>query len=210
MVYFSFFFLLQICHLWVRPTDRLILLLIITFASCVMRRVRLSHTSMLWIPCPRNQHAYWNSRNPELASTTFSEASLRDVGKLSCPRPRHKTFSTFPRRILRGGLLEDSSGWCIVRSTLAATTSSRLRSHVSDLLWSSPILSRLSPSLLVDSLVLVRLVPRILVTLSRHSSTARSLFYRRETWVHDSPYTRYMFMKSTHDIVQVSFTSCAI
>ena len=35
------------------------------------------------------------------------------------------------RRILRGGLLEDSSGWSIVPSILAATTIARLRSHLS-------------------------------------------------------------------------------
>ena len=37
-----------------------------------------------------------SSRNLELASRTFSEASLVDVGRLSCPGPSHKASSTFP------------------------------------------------------------------------------------------------------------------
>ena len=79
---------------------------------------------------------------PTLVSRTISEALRRDIGRLSCPGPSYRTFSsTFPQRILRGGVLEDSSGRSIVPSTLAATTSAP---PMLPLLRSSPILSGLS------------------------------------------------------------------
>ena len=97
----------------------------------------------MWIPCPRNQHA-----------------------------PRHRTFSTSPRRILRGGLLEDSCGWSIVTSILAATRSARLRSHFSHLVWSSLVVSDpvrtflISPDLLYCPII----VHLVLWTLLSHSA----------------------------------------
>ena len=46
------------------------------FVGDATQVVHLLRPRNMWIPCARNQHAYWNSRNPRLASDMFSDASL--------------------------------------------------------------------------------------------------------------------------------------
>ena len=49
---------------------------------------------------------------PYAFQTWFLEAMLGELGKLSCLEARHGAFSTFRRRILRGGYI----AWRILRS----------------------------------------------------------------------------------------------
>ena len=124
------------------------------------------------IPCPRNQHAYWISRNSELASRTFPEPSFRDVGRISCLEQRHRTFSpTFPGRNLLDGVLEDSSRWSIVPKHPGSNGKCSPKLTLLSHFW----LSRISRDLL------------FWLTQALWFNSIGTLCYRREAWVHDSP-----------------------
>ena len=66
---------------------------------------------VLWIPCPRTNTPRENVETPSAFQTSFLEAMLGVLGRLSCLETCHGAFSTFRRRILRGGYI----AWRILR-----------------------------------------------------------------------------------------------
>ena len=90
----------------------------------------------MWIPCPRTNTRRENVEIPPAFQTSFLEAMLGELGRLSCPlETRHGAFSTFRRRILRGGFivwqilrsgtLEVPAGWSFDPSAEGAMTTAR-------------------------------------------------------------------------------------
>ena len=56
---------------------------------------------VMWIPCPRTNTPRKNVETPSVFQTSFLEAMLGELGRLSYLEPRHGSFSsTFRRRIL--------------------------------------------------------------------------------------------------------------
>ena len=66
---------------------------------------------LVWIPCPRTNTPRENVETPSAFQTSFLEAMLGELGRLSCLETRHGSFSTLRRRILRGGYI----AWRILR-----------------------------------------------------------------------------------------------
>ena len=67
---------------------------------------------VMWIPCPRNQHAYSYGRNPSFLPDYASGSCARGSQEIVMYRTCYGAFCTFRRRILRGG----STAWRILRS----------------------------------------------------------------------------------------------
>ena len=61
---------------------------------------------------PRINTPRENVETPSAFQTSFLEAMLGELGRLSCLETRHGAFSTFRRQILRGGYI----AWRILRS----------------------------------------------------------------------------------------------
>ena len=59
----------------------------------------------MWIPCPRTNTPKENVETPSAFQTSFLEAMLGELGKLSCLETCHGAFSLFRRRIFRGGYI---------------------------------------------------------------------------------------------------------
>ena len=109
---------------------------------------------------------------------------LGELGRLKCLETRHGSFSTFRRRILRGGYiaqrilrggaLESSAGWYFDPSAEGAMTTARLPLS----LIICPCLSLLSTQYCLS--------PGC-HTFRRCSLIVRTLCLRREEWDHDPP-----------------------
>ena len=59
----------------------------------------------MWIPCPPTNTPRETVETLSVFQTSFLEAMLGEFGRLSCLEPRHGSFSTFRRQILRGGYI---------------------------------------------------------------------------------------------------------
>ena len=89
----------------------------------------------MWVPCSRINTPTENVDTFSVFQTSFQEAMLGELGRLSCPETRHGAFPTFRRRILRGGYiawwilrsgtLEGSAGWSFDPSAEGAMTIAR-------------------------------------------------------------------------------------
>ena len=122
------------------------------------------------ISCPRTNTPRENVEAPSAFQTSFLEAMLGELGRLSCLETRHGSFSTFRRRILRSGYI----AWRIVRSgTLEGPAA---RPPLSLLIC--PCLSLLSTDYCLSLCC---------HTLHRCSLTVRTLCLRREEWDYDPP-----------------------
>ena len=139
---------------------------------------------LMWIPCPRTNTPRENVETPSAFQTSFLEAMLGELGRLSCLETRHGSFSTFRRRIPRGGYiawrnirsgtLESPAGWSFDPSAEGAMTTAR--PPVSLIIC--PCLSLLSTDYSLSSYC---------HTLRRCSLTVRALCLRREEWHHHPP-----------------------
>ena len=137
------------------------------------------------ITCPRTDTPTENIETPSVFQTSFLEAMLGELGRLSCLETRHGSFSsTFRRRILRGGYIawriirggtsESPAGWSFDPNAEGAMTTARPPLS----LIICPCLSLLSTEYSLS---------RCCHTLRRCSSTVRTLCLRREEWDHDPP-----------------------
>ena len=89
----------------------------------------------MWIPCPRTNTPRENVETPCTFQISFLEAMLGELGRLSCLATHHGAFSTFRRRILRGGhitwrilrsgTLEGPAGWSFDPSAEGRMTTAR-------------------------------------------------------------------------------------
>ena len=139
----------------------------------------------MWIPCPLTNTPRENVETPSAFQTSFREAMLGELGRLSCLETRHGSFSsTFRRRILRGGYiaqrilrggtLESPAGWYFDPSAEGAMTTARLPLS----LIICPCLSLLSTQYCLS--------PGC-HTFRRCSLIVRTPCLRREEWDHDPP-----------------------
>ena len=63
---------------------------------------------VMWIPCLQKNTPMENVEAHFVFQTSFLEAMLGELGRLSCLEPRHGSFSsTFRRRILCGGYIAE-------------------------------------------------------------------------------------------------------
>ena len=140
---------------------------------------------VMWILCSRTNTPGENVETSSAFQTSFLEAKLGELGRLSCLVTRHGSFSsTFRRRILRGGYiagrilrggtLESPAGWSFDPSAEGATTTARPPLS----LVICPCLSLLSTDYCLSPCCHT---PR------RFSLTVRTLCLRREEWDHDPP-----------------------
>ena len=139
----------------------------------------------LWIPCPRTNTPRENFETLSAFQTSFLEAVLGELGRLSCLETRHGAFSsTFRRRIRRGGYiarqilrmgtLEGPAAWSFDPSAEGAMTTARPPLS----LIICPCLSLLSTDYCLSPCC---------HTLGRCSLTVRTLCLRRDEWDHDPP-----------------------
>ena len=77
-----------------------------------MRRLAYIILKRLWIPCPRTITPREHVETPFAFQTSFLEAMLGGLGRLSCLETHDGAFSTLRSRILRGGYI----AWRILRS----------------------------------------------------------------------------------------------
>ena len=136
----------------------------------------------MWIPCPRTNTPRENVEIPSAFQTSFVEAMLGDLGRLSCLETRHGAFSTFRRRILyggyiawrilRSGTLEGPAGWCFEPSAEGALTTARPPLT----LLTCPWLSSFQRDCCTSPCCHI---------LRRRSSIVETLCSRREEWDHD-------------------------
>ena len=140
--------------------------------------------SELWIPCPRTNTPTENVETPSAFQTSFLEAMLGELGRLSRLETRHGAFSTFRQQILRGGYiawrilrsrtLEGPAGWSFDPSAEGAMTAAR------------PLLSLfICPWLSFCRRTAVSV--RVVTYSSRCSLTGRTLCQRRDKRDHDPP-----------------------
>ena len=140
---------------------------------------------VMWIPCPRTNTPRENVETPSAFQTSFLEAMLGELGRLSCLETRHGAFSsTFRRpifrggyiawRILRSGTLEGLAGWSFDPGAEGAMTTARPPlSHII-----CPCLPLLSTDYCLSPCC---------HTLRRCSLTVKTLCLRREEWDHYPP-----------------------
>ena len=140
----------------------------------------------MWTPCPRNQHAYscCRSRNPSYLPDLASGNHARGSRDIVVSKIRHGAFSTFCRRILRGGYTawrilrsgtkEGPAGWSFDPSAEGAMATAR-----------PPLPLLICPSLSFCHLTAVAL--RVVTYSSRRSLIVRTLCQRREEWDYDPP-----------------------
>ena len=136
---------------------------------------------LLWIRFRTNTPRE-NIETPSVFQTSFLEAMLGELGRLSCLETRHGAFSTFHRRILRGGYmawrilrsgtLEGPAGWSFDPSAEGAKTTAR-----------PPLSLIICPCL--SLLSTVSCLSPCCHTLRRYSLSVRTLCLRREEWDHD-------------------------
>ena len=143
-------------------------------------------TFLMWTPCPRNQHAYscCRSRNPSYLPDLASGNHARGSRDIVVSKIRHGAFSTFCRRILRGGYTawrilrsgtkEGPAGWSFNPSAEGAMATAR-----------PPLPLLICPSLSFCHLTAVAL--RVVTYSSRRSLIVRTLCQRREEWDYDPP-----------------------
>ena len=101
----------------------------------LVRTTRIIKILPVWIPCPRNQHAYGKCRNPFYLPDFISGSYARGSREIVMSRTRHGAFSTFCRRILSGGYiawrilcrgtLEGPAGWSFDSIAEGAMTTAR-------------------------------------------------------------------------------------
>ena len=140
---------------------------------------------VMWISCPRTNTPRENVETPSAFQTSFLEAMLEELGRLSRLETRHGSFSTFHRRILRGGYiawrilrngtLEGPVGWSFDPSAEGAMTTSR-----------PPLSHTICPCLSLLSTDYYCLSP-CCHTLRRCSITVRTLCLCGDEWDHDPP-----------------------
>ena len=138
----------------------------------------------VWIPCSRTNTPRENVETPSAFQTSFLEAMLGVLGRLSCLETCHGAFSTFRRRILRGGYiawrilrsgtLEGPAGWSFDPSAEGAMTTARPPLS----LIICPCLSLLSTDYCFS---------QCCHKLRRCSLTVSTFCLRREEWDHDPP-----------------------
>ena len=169
----------------------------------------------LWISCPRNQHAYWNCRNPSYLPDPVSGNYARGSREIVMSRTRHGAFSsTLCWRILRGGhpawrilrsrTLEGHNGWYFDPSAEGAMTTARL-------LLSLIICPCLSVIGLLSQPVLSH-TPAVVVL------TVITLCSRKEEWDHYPPAVLYwigifslliiIISAKASDLIQTMYLSC--
>ena len=139
----------------------------------------------VWIPCPRTNTPTENVETPSVFQTSFLEAMLGELGRISCLDSRHGSFSSIFRRrilrggyiawrILRGGTLESPAGWSFDPSAEGAMTTARpALPHII-----CPCFSLLSTDYCLSPCC---------HKLRRCSLTVKTLCVRREEWDHDPP-----------------------
>ena len=149
---------------------------------------------------PRINTPRENVETPSAFQTSFLEAMLGELGRSSCLETRHGAFSTFRRRILRGGYiiwrilrsgnLEGPAGWSFDQSAEGAMTTARPPLS----LIICPCLPLLSTDYCLSPCC---------HTLRRCSLTVRTLCLRGEDWDHDPPAvtTRNLTIVESFDIL---------
>ena len=140
---------------------------------------------VMWIPCPRTNTPRENVETPSVFQTSFLEAMLGELGRLSClelatePSPHSAdgsstTAISIAWQILRSGTSEGPAGWSFDPSAEGAMTTARPPLS----LIICPCLSLLSTDYCLSPCC---------HTLRRCSLTVRTLCLRREEWDHDPP-----------------------
>ena len=149
-----------------------------------MRALTPPKLGVMWIPCPRTNTLRENVETPSAFQTSFLEAMLRKLRKLSCWETRHGSFSTFGRRILRGGYI---AWWILCSGTLECLGGRSFHPSAEGAMTTArpPLSLIICPCL---SLLLTDYCfSACCHTLRRCSLTVRILCLRREECDHDPP-----------------------